>query len=235
MTNKQFYKKLVKATREAVTRIREAKAAYNAALTEQADPKYSAEYKRNVLASKTLDAKFLLDEEKSDAMRELYGIVGDYAQELRDADTLKGADINDDARLFNCGIMLGKNDLISMLRRNSGNATMQQLIFKYADQNKIDLGGLIYIGNRNAIEMVEKLKGPIDTTLRWIDDFSEETCDANIERVWGDGSEIYKAFMDGDPHEMPDVVAADVDTMLQFEGGAAAAIAEANDKIAGGQ
>lgn len=235
MTNKQFYSKLHKTIISAYSRIQEAKAAYNAALADQADPKYSAEYKRTVIAQKVLDARFCLDEETNDARRELYGIIGDYAQQLRDEDTLKGADMNDDAKLLNCGIKLEESDLIPLLRRNENNTTMQQLIFRYAKQNNINLGNLTYIGNSRAIQAVEALKTSVDYTIKWINDFTEETSAATIARTWGEGSRHYNTFMSGVLDDVPDIASSTAEELTKFEGGAAAAIAEANDKIADGQ
>ena len=71
-----------------------------------------------------------------------------YIAELRDEDELDPTKLTDDVRLLNSGVKMTSRDIKAMLKRNSDNRTMLQVILRYADEHNIETahGGRIWNG-----------------------------------------------------------------------------------------
>ena len=106
-----------------------------------------------------------------------------YESELMEADSLKGEEMTDDAKLLTAGVPLDKRDLESMLERNKGNRTMLQLALRYAKANNIDLG-LTYVGNSETIESLKSIPYTAEVTMKWDENPSV------FDRLMGDGSDL---------------------------------------------
>jgi len=96
--------------------------------------------------------------------------------ELARLDDLDGAQLTDDAKLFSCGVPLTERDLVTILRRNSDNATMKQLAVRYAQEHGLNLrdyctkagiptATVIYVNHSREIQAIS---GLVDTAERYL-------------------------------------------------------------------
>lgn len=212
MNNRQFYNRIsaeVRRCLDEAERMRQ----HMMHLEEQArDNKYSAEYKQ-IFAEQARQERKNIERITEDGKKACRAICEEYAAELRDVDALRGADINDDMKLLQCGLNLSQNDIRAMLNRNSSNRTMTQLILRYAEDNGID-SGVRYIGNKPKIDKVNSAMSAVEVALKWWHDPSTMMFDKLI----GKGSALYSAFaLEDDTPEEPAPVTfsqAQVDVIL---------------------
>lgn len=114
-------------------------------------------------------AKMDLERAQDEANAAALAAIDAKCEALAQADELNPADITDDVRLFNCGVKLSERDIKSILRRNAGNATMEQLAIRYAEQNGVDLGRVYYIGHDADIRRVRGLADTVRLyTSNWM-------------------------------------------------------------------
>ena len=78
----------------------------------------------------------------SKALSDAYSLIDNYESEVAEMDSLDPAEITDDIKLLQSGIKLTDRDLKSMLKRNEDNRTMTQLILRYAEEKKIEVGSV---------------------------------------------------------------------------------------------
>lgn len=112
-----------------------------------------------------------IDEIKKQTIKAAGDIVDKYIEECQAADAINPDDITDDVKILNLPTTASRNDLISILKRNENNSTMQQLVLRYAEEHGIDLDGLQYTGHSDEIEGAIALKGSFQPYFfRWIGD-----------------------------------------------------------------
>lgn len=56
--------------------------------------------------------------------------------------SLSPAEITDDAKLLTCGVKLTSGEIGTLLERNKGNFTMETILIRYAEENKLDIADL---------------------------------------------------------------------------------------------
>lgn len=212
MNNRQFYNRISSEVRRCLDEI-ESMRQHMLHLEEQSrDNKYSAEYKQ-IFAEQARQQRREIERVVYESRKACQAICDEFTAELRDADTLQGADINDDMKLLQCGVKLSQSDIHSMLKRNSSNRTMTQLILRYAEDNGID-AGVRYIGNKLKIDKVNSAMSAVDVALKWWHDPTTMMYDKLI----GKGSALYGAFaLEDDTPEEPAPVTfsqAQVDVIL---------------------
>lgn len=130
---------------------------------------YSLQYVNNHLRPKIFELRREIEQDKRAAVASAKGIVAVYQDKLRDADNLHVEDLTEDAKLFTAGIKLRARDIEAILRRNAGNATMQQIALRYAEENGVDLGRRHYIGHQAEIQEAGGVSRAIDYYSRWVD------------------------------------------------------------------
>lgn len=104
-----------------------------------------------------------------DALNEARELVAQYRADAAEEDKLNPAELTDDVKLMQSGIILKPRDIEGMLKRNEGNKTMTQIILRYAEENKIDTGRVHYIGAQEYEETARGLDQIIHYYGRWID------------------------------------------------------------------
>ncbi len=105
-----------------------------------------------------------LEKARTSAIGKATGLVDDAIAELERADELDGSQLTDDARLLGVGVKLTEKDLRAILDRNRDNATMTQLVQRYAEQHDINLGAdRVFVGHLQDIQALKDLKGTIET------------------------------------------------------------------------
>lgn len=133
--------------------------------------RYSAQALQNEIYPQRDSLKREISGDTARALESAKAIVREYQEEMRKADRLNPADITDDVKLFTAGITLNAEDILGILERNQGNATMAQLALRYVKEHNIDMGEnrMIYTGHTEEIQGGDNLIGIINTYGRWID------------------------------------------------------------------
>lgn len=106
---------------------------------------------------------------KSEALAAARGLVKEYEAEVATMNDLNPEEITPDLQLLQSGIPLMPNDIQAMLKRNSGNRTMLQLILRFAEQNGIDTHGTYFIGGQQEAETAKNLYSMIDLYSKYLD------------------------------------------------------------------
>lgn len=106
----------------------------------------------NTLNSKIKSLKMRIGDMKNGIMSDVATMGNNRKQELIQMTRLKGEDLTDDYKLFNCGIKLSPEEVDAIIDRNAGNDTMIQLALRYANKNGIK-SNRVYYGK--ALEMKE--------------------------------------------------------------------------------
>lgn len=131
---------------------------------------FSKEYLEKEIRPRIKELRHSIEKDKAATISSARDIVKAYQDELREKDILRAEDITEDARLFTAGIKLNKQDLEAILARNTDNPTMTQIALRYAQENKIDLGGKVYVGHQAEIQRADGIASIVDYYNRWIDD-----------------------------------------------------------------
>lgn len=205
MTKKQFYTRFTKELKEGMLRIQAIREKQQALTDKMNSGKYSKEYIEKNLKPESTRLFVTLGAEEGEVRREATAMINDYLRQLKDADSLHGKDITDDAKILNCGIKLKKEDLLDMLRHNEGNSTMQQIIIRHAEQNGIRLG-VAFVGNKKIIDNVEALADTLRYTIPWA---QRNNWERDFERVYGPGSAAHAYFMNTADNDTVGVIPAD--------------------------
>lgn len=130
---------------------------------------YSDRYLNGTLRPKMKDLKASIEKDKGAAIASARSLVEDYKNELRDLDNLHPEAMTEDAKFFTAGVNLNRRDLEAILSRNEGNATMEQMTLRYAEEHGVDMGRRLYTGHQAEIQEAENINGAIDTFSKWID------------------------------------------------------------------
>lgn len=83
---------------------------------------------------------------------------------------LRGEEVNEDAKLFNLGVVLPVEEVEAIFDRNEGNNTMQRLAQLYANQHDLKLNQRVII-NKD----IEDLNGLENTSNLFIDHWIDKT------------------------------------------------------------
>ena len=155
--------------KEATKAIANLKAELNK-LSEKAESgMYSEKALINDIRPKMNEIKRQIETSASKAAEDAKGLVTAYKLNMKEADSLKGSEITEDAALFSAGVKLTAEDILAILNRNEGNATMQQLAIRYAAENKIDIGDVIYVGHTKEMHEADGINSAISYYAGWID------------------------------------------------------------------
>ena len=112
-----------------------------------------------------------ISEDGQKAVEDALRLCDDYQKKMYQADALNPEELTDDVKLLNAGITLNAKDINELLARNAGNATMEQIVLRYANEKSIDLGKNppVFAGHNREIQAAEDLKGTARIYGRWID------------------------------------------------------------------
>ena len=95
--------------------------------------------------------------------------VDQYKADAEELNNLNPAELTDDVKLLQPGIRLKPRDIQGMLNRNADNRTMTQIILRYAEEQKIDIGKTYYIGGQQEQATGKKLDEILYYYRKWID------------------------------------------------------------------
>ena len=103
------------------------------------------------------------------AIQEAQNHINQYKADAEELNTLNPAELTDDIKLLQPGIKLTPRDIQGMLKRNASNRTMCQVLLRYAKENDLDTGGLMYTGGTQEQETAKALEGILFYYKKWID------------------------------------------------------------------
>ena len=108
-------------------------------------------------------------------------MIAEYRTEAERLNELNPDDINDDIKLLQTGVDLLPRDIEALLRRNSDNRTMIQLILRYAEAHNIETSSM-YAGTSAEMQRAETL----DRVLLYFDKW-KDTPDARdmLDKFFG--------------------------------------------------
>lgn len=181
-SKKEFYEGVVDEVQGQINRIREVRKKIRELENMNASGEYSDKKimeNRDRIREMEREIAVLNSSGKST----IENLCNEYASELYEDDSLKGAEMTPDANLLTSGISLTKKDLESMLGRNKGNRTMLQLVLRYANDHKIDMG-LTYVGNSKIIETLKAIPYTAEVAMKWDENPSV------FNRLMGEGSDL---------------------------------------------
>ena len=184
MKRHEFYKAVVEGTLESISTLR----TYNKQIADLKSRiesgKYTQEY-INEMKDQIRALEHKAENERYDRIAKVEKLVGELTRSLEDETALRGADITDDAKLLSFG--LNERELSTLLSRNKGNPTMEQLILKNAAERGINLG-VHFIGNKNEIRAAQGVTFVVKTVLKWPEK------ERVFDECMGSGSAFEKAF-----------------------------------------
>ena len=96
-------------------------------------------------------------------------LIAQYRADAAELNNLDPAELTDDIKLLQSGITLLPRDIQGILKRNSGNRTMTQIVLRYAKEHNIDMGATYYIGGQQEEETAQNLETILLYYKKWID------------------------------------------------------------------
>lgn len=189
MENREFFTNLMEIVKNGAEDIRETRENLKKTEDNISSGKYSSEYVSSTLYPQATDLRKRIGRISDEATAKAGKLIADYAAEIRASDALHPGDLTDDVKLLAPGIVLTRNDLVAMLARNEGNATMLQVILRYAKENGFDNLGVRYDGSEEMARQVEGLDYTVGLVLRR----AVEGVDM-YARLMGEGSAAFNAF-----------------------------------------
>lgn len=129
---------------------------------------YSPEYIEETLEPMRKACRDELEHVKRDALAASEQMAHGYASVQQDALRLDASKLTDDVKLFNCGVRLEARDLCAIIDRSKGNLTMEQLAYRYAEQNGVELpSGYVFTGSAEAEARAKASEGVLDAASRY--------------------------------------------------------------------
>lgn len=161
--------------REGITKSQKARKNLASMEKQKKSGVYSQKYVNEELTPQIYNARQEIEGIYIDAMNRAKMLCEKHIADVAQTETLKGADITEDAKLFNVGVSLNKSDIMAIISRNKGNKTMEQLAFRYANDHNIKLDDVYVPETENAIKSAKNIIGMIDMYSKYIkEDNAEE-------------------------------------------------------------
>lgn len=131
--------------------------------------RYSEQTLRNEVYPKRDELRHKINSMRDSALQAAKGIISQYRIDAAEKNNLDPAELTDDVKLLQAGIVLKPRDIQGMLKRNEDNRTMTQIILRYAEEHNIDTGKTYYVGGQQEEETARALDNIIHYYKNWID------------------------------------------------------------------
>lgn len=129
--------------------------------------RYSPQALRGEIGEKRNELRKKVESATTAAFREAESLIDQYKKDVKESNRLDPADLTDDVKLLQPGIVLKAEDIKGMLERNQDNKTMTQIILRYAEEHGIKTG-TYYVGGHAEEQSAENLKGVLSIYKGWI-------------------------------------------------------------------
>ena len=196
MDKRYYYNRLTKELNENFKEYTALKAEYDQLTADRKSGKYSDNYLKEKVYPRQFELKRQMERVQDKAYSDVNTLTEEMRSYLRGLDALNPEELTDDTKLLNSGIKLTKNDIQSILDRNSGNRTMTQLALRYAKENSIEgLEHTYYVSAESKMESFDNIKGATKVVIRNFD--SVDGYNRIYGKILGEGTDIYNfAFSD---------------------------------------
>lgn len=144
--------------------------------------KYNLEHKNKVIKPEIAKLKREREAIRENATKKVKELAREYMDKQAALDELRGDQITDDARLLTCGIKLNAGELEKLFDRNAGNGTMQQIIWRYAQEQGLkDFRRTYHTHSSECVNLDHDLSHQVDVALKHYDQKNA------YEQIVGDG------------------------------------------------
>lgn len=165
-TATKFYEILESGT----TAIHNGVSEYNAMDEKINSDLYAEKLKKDEFIPKRAELKNQYEKAYNTMLSDAYAFIDEYESAIRDMDVLHPEEITDDIKLLQSGIKLKERDINSMLSRNEGNRTMQQLILRYAEDNGIETGTVYREALGEKTQEINNMRMIVDAYKKYVYD-----------------------------------------------------------------
>lgn len=173
MTNSKFYWDIRAVVDEAIADIREIEAEKKKLENEMKSSKFQQSYIKKEMLPMIEGKKRDIEARKAAANKQIKALADSYISELNEANELRGEDLTDDAKLLTAGVKLTGNELEKLFDRYGDNPTMQQIVYRYADEHDVEgFNRVLTFKNAPLIEAVSCTPKMCETVIKWADDAS---------------------------------------------------------------
>lgn len=132
--------------------------------------KFSQAYVNETVNPQIAELNKDIERATAEAEQKANAICDEYTAQLEAEDVLDGSQLTDDVRLLSCGITLTEKDISALLEKNKNNATMIQVLSRYANEHGLGTNYL-YTGNARSIQYAKSVRGVAAQYIRnWITD-----------------------------------------------------------------
>ncbi|MBO7283830.1 MAG: hypothetical protein J6U71_02060 [Bacteroidales bacterium] len=157
------------------------KALLNGLNTKISSSDYSAEKKQSMQAE-AYELKRSLAMSADDIIRDANKLIDGLLDDVERENRLDPAQITEDIKLLQPGIILRQEDIEAILERNKDNKTMVQIALRYADEHKISPKGTYYIGGQQEREEAKALESTLDIYRKYI---PQENASVMLDKFFG--------------------------------------------------
>ena len=172
MTKSKFYWDIRAVVDEAIGDIRELEAEKQKLENEMKSSKFQQSYIKKEMLPMIEGKKRDIEARKAAANKQIKALADDYVNELNEANELRGEDLTDDAKLLTAGVKLTGSELEKIFDRYGDNPTMQQIVYRYADEHDVKLNRVLTFKNSPLIEAVSCTPAICEAVIKWADDAS---------------------------------------------------------------
>lgn len=135
--------------------------------------KYSQAYVNEQVQPQISELNKGIERATAEAEQKANAICDAYTAQLEAEDVLDGSQLTDDVRLLSCGITLTEKDISALLEKNKGNATMVQVLARYANEHGLGTSYL-YTGNARSIQYAKNVRSLAAQYVKnWITDVKQ--------------------------------------------------------------
>lgn len=117
---------------------------------------------------KTVALRREIESDSNTAIEDAKAIVEQYRRDAAKLNNLDPAQLTDDVKLLQSGIILLPRDIQAMLERNNGNRTMTQIILRFAEANDIDVGNTVFMEGKQEEETAKNIDEVLHYYAKWI-------------------------------------------------------------------
>ena len=136
---------------------------------------YGQDYVQNHIVPAIGEIRFQIARKKDLALVEVRSMVDKEKAAIKELNVIRGEDLTEDAKLFNCGVKLTEKDIDRIIQRNRDNYTMVQLAIKYAKDNGIQVNHVVD-NHSHELDMCENQYETASLYLdHWVDNVQGDT------------------------------------------------------------
>jgi len=168
MKRRDYYNKLKETVDNGFTEYQIKLKEYNKLKTERIEGHYSLDYLSREIIPRMNSLRAELTGIQNKVKAEARRLTDIKKADFENAERLNPADLTDDVKLLQGGLILTQRDIEGILERNSSNRTMIQLAVRYAKEHGLKLSHS-YNDTKEDQKQLDDICGAIGTVVKWYD------------------------------------------------------------------